>query len=335
MSKTIIIAEAGVNHNGDIEIAKRLIDAAEQAGADYIKFQTFVSEDCIAIHAVKADYQIKNTGVESESQLEMVKKLELNESDHDILTNYCKNKQVKFLSTAFDFSSIKLLNKYNLDFFKVASSELTNLPFLRNVADLQIPIIISTGMANMQEVKDSLDVFYKKGIKKENITVLHCNTEYPTPMGDVNLNAMLTLKNELGVKIGYSDHSLGIEVPIAAVALGAQIIEKHFTLDNNMIGPDHRASLEPDQLTAMVSAIRNIEIALGSGIKEPTPSEMLNIPVMRKSIVAKTEIKKGEIFNEDNLCVKRPGVGINSMKWDEIIGLPANFDFQPDELIKL
>ena len=333
MNRTLIIAEAGVNHNGSIDLAKKLIDAATNAGVDYVKFQTFKAENLVQKKAKKAAYQINNTG-NNDSQFKMLKKLELTYENHSILIDYCKSKNVKFLSTAFDFESIEFL-KDKLDFYKIPSGEITNLPYLEKVAKLGLSIVMSTGMATMQEVKDAYHVLTKNGIKKEDIIILHCNTEYPTPMEDVNLNAMLTIGKELDVKIGYSDHTLGIEIPIAAVAMGATVIEKHFTLDRAMEGPDHKASLEPNELKAMVKAIRNIEIAMGNGVKTPSKSEQKNITIARKSIVAITNIKKGAIFTKNNITVKRPGNGISSMKWHEVLGTEAKFDFNIDELIKL
>lgn len=336
-NKTMIIAEAGVNHNGDLNLAKELIDAADLAGADYVKFQTFISEECITKDLRKADYQAANTRDKEnkESQLEMVKKLELSRADHQILIDYCKNKNVNFLSTAFDSKSVDLLEDYSIPFYKIASSELTNLPLLRKIGSLKKPVILSTGMANIQEIQASIQILTESGLDREKITLLHCNTEYPTPMNDVNLNAIQTIKNHFGLITGYSDHSLGIEVPIAAVALGAKIIEKHFTIDTNLEGPDHKASLTPLQLSEMVKGIRNIEKALGNGIKEATASEIRNIPVMRKSIVARKNIIKGEILSIENITIKRPGTGISPMRWDDVIGQEANKNYSPDELIEL
>lgn len=329
----VIIAEAGVNHNGEIELAKKLIDVAAESGADYVKFQTFIAENCISTTAVKADYQIENTGEKNETQLEMVKKLELSFDNHFDLINYCKSKNIKFLSTAFDFESIDFL-KDKIDFFKIPSGEITNLPYLEKVAKLDLDVVMSTGMANMKEVKAAYALLIENGVKHEQITILHCNTEYPTPMEDVNLNAMLTIGKELNVKYGYSDHTLGIEIPIAAAALGATVIEKHFTLDRTMEGPDHIASLEPNELKDMVSGIRNIEKALGNGIKTPSKSEQKNVLIARKSIFASTNIKKGAIFTENNITVKRPGTGISAMKWNVIIGSTASKDYKIDEFIK-
>ena len=333
MDKTLIIAEAGVNHNGNIDLAKKLVDVAAEAGVDYVKFQTFKAEKLVNKSAKKASYQKENTG-NNDSQYSMLKKLELSEKDHFTLIEYCKIKNIKFLSTAFDFESIEFL-KDKIDFYKIPSGEITNLPYLEKVANLNLDIVMSTGMANLNEVKAAFLVLVNNGINKNRITILHCNTEYPTPMKDVNLKAMLTIQDELGVEIGYSDHTLGIEVPIAAVALGAKVIEKHFTLDRNMQGPDHKASLEPDELKAMVTGIRNIEDALGSSIKKPSESEQKNISIARKSIVSITHIKKGDILNEANISVKRPGNGISPMNWHQVIGSKAVKDFESDELIEL
>ena len=329
--KTLIIAEAGVNHNGSLDIAKKLIDVAYEAGADYVKFQTFKSENLVKKNAKKASYQIDNTK-NSHSQFSMLKKLELSEKNHQILIKYCKQKNVKFLSTAFDFDSINFL-KDKLDFYKIPSGEITNLPYLEKVARLGLLVVMSTGMANLEEVKEAFSILLKNGMKKENIIVLHCNTEYPTPMEDVNLNAMLTIQNELGVRVGYSDHTLGIEVPIAAVAMGATVIEKHFTLNRDMNGPDHKASLEPDELRLMVNSIRNIESALGDGIKKPSNSEKKNILVARKSIVATKIIRKGDIFTTSNITTKRPGNGISPMEWYNVLGKKSNEDYDIDDTV--
>jgi N,N'-diacetyllegionaminate synthase len=335
MNKVIIIAEAGVNHNGSLETAKKLIDAAVDAGVDYVKFQTINADKMVTKSAKRATYQDTNTG-DSDSQYEMLKKLELSESNHKELISYCNSKSIKFLSTAFDLESLSFLKSLGLNLAKIPSGEITNLPYLRAMAKLFPEIILSTGMANMNEIKAAFKVLIENGTKQENITILHCNTEYPTPMEDVNLKAMLDIQKQLNIKIGYSDHTLGIEVPIAAVALGAKVIEKHFTLDRNLPGPDHKASLEPGELKAMVTAIRNIEKAiLGSGIKEPSPSESKNKPIARKSIIASQNIKKGEVLSEENLSIKRPGTGINPMRWNEILGQKAIKDFQEDDLIEL
>jgi N,N'-diacetyllegionaminate synthase len=334
MINTFIIAEAGVNHNGSLEMALRLIDIACAAGADAVKFQTFKADKIIAVYAPKTDYQKDATGSD-DSQLEMVRKLELDEAAHTKLHHYCQEKDIRFLSTPFDLESIDLLTRLGLEIFKIPSGEITNLPYLRKLGALKKRLILSTGMADLSEIKDALDVLADAGSRMEDITVLHCNTEYPTHFEDVNLRAMLTIRSTFpGISVGYSDHTLGIEVPIAAVAMGATVIEKHFTLDRNLPGPDHRASLEPDELAAMVSAIRNIEKALGTGIKKPSPSELRNIFAARKSIVAAATIKKGETFTEMNITVKRPGTGINPMRWDEIIGRKAAKPYRKDELIE-
>lgn len=336
MNKVIIIAEAGVNHNGDIELAKKLIDVAVDAGVDYVKFQTFKSESLVSKFAKKAFYQIENTKDAVESQLQMLKKLELSNSQHFELVQYCNNKNISFFSTAFDLESLSFLKELGLNIVKIPSGEITNLPYLRKAAALFKEVIISTGMSSMVEIEEALNVFFQAGIKKNDITILHCNTEYPTPMSDVNLNAMLTIQKMFGVKVGYSDHTMGIEVPIAAVAMGGTMIEKHFTLDRSLPGPDQLASLEPDELKNMVHSIRNIEKAIGgTGIKEPSESEIKNISIARKSIVAKTSIQKGDRFTEFNITTKRPGMGVSPMKWDEVIGKVASQDFDEDELIKL
>ncbi len=330
--RVFIIAEAGVNHNGSIDLAKKLIDVAYDAGADAIKFQSFKADNLATKNSQKATYQQETANIE-ESQFDMLKKLELNVEMHKEIYLYCRNKKIIFLSSPFDHESIELLEDLGLDIFKIPSGEITNLPYLRHIGKLNKKIILSTGMSNMGEVKNALDILINSGTKKENITVLHANTEYPTPMEDVNLRAMATIGNELQVNFGYSDHTLGIEVDIAAVAIGASCIEKHFTLDRKMEGPDHKASLEPKELKAMVTAIRNIELALGSAIKNPSKSEIKNIKIIRKSIVAKTQIKKNDVLNENNLTVKRPGNGISPMKWDEIINTKAIKDYKEDELI--
>lgn len=332
---TLIIAEAGVNHNGDFELAKKLVSAAAQAGADFVKFQTFKADKIVSKTAKKAEYQERNINDSDDSQYAMLKKLEMPEEWHIQLMKYANECGIKFLSTGFDNESIDFLNQLGTPLFKIPSGEITNKPYLRHIAKKRKPIILSTGMATMDNIIAAMNVLYENGISKEDIIVLHCNTEYPTPMEDVNLKAMLTIQNKLGVKIGYSDHTRGIEVPIAAVALGATIIEKHFTLDRNMVGPDHKASLEPDELKTMVQAIRNVEKAIsGNGIKEPSSSEQKNIIIARKSIVAAKKIRKGEVFTEENLTQKRPGNGISPMLWDEILGQKAIKDFEPDELIE-
>ena len=336
MSKTIIIAEAGVNHNGSLELAKQLVKKAHEAGVDYVKFQTFKSEKVVSKNAKKADYQIENTGKKEESQLEMVKKLELSYDDHQVLIDYCNELGIKFFSTAFDFDSIEYLHSLGLGLWKIPSGEVTNYPFLKRIAAYNEKTILSTGMCEMADVRAAVEALYKNGLSKENLILLHCNTEYPTPFEDVNLKAMDALRKEFGVEVGYSDHTKGIEVPIAAVALGATVIEKHFTLDRNMEGPDHKASLEPDELKAMVSAIRNIEKAVGGdGTKHVSESERKNIAIARKSIMAACDIKKGELLTEENLTVKRPGTGISPMRWEEVIGTKAIRDFAEDEIIEL
>ncbi len=327
-NKIIIIAEAGVNHIGDINIAKKLIDVAEEAGADYVKFQTFKTENIVSDDAKKADYQIDNTKNPG-TQFEMLKKLELDLSTHQELIKYTNNKSIKFLSTAFDVDSVELLYDLGIRIFKIPSGEITNSILLKKIAKLKaVKVIMSTGMSYMQEVKDALNFLIQQGSKKEDITILHCNSEYPTPFKDVNLKAMLTIAQELNVNIGYSDHTLGIEVPIAAAALGATIIEKHFTLDRNMEGPDHRASLEPNELINMVKSIRNIEICIGSGTKEPSESEKKNIISARKSLYIKKQIKKGEALQEVKLTAKRPGDGISPMKLGYVINQTVNKDIE-------
>lgn len=333
LKKVLIIAEAGVNHNGSVELAKKLIEKAAEAGADVVKFQTFKSGELISKFAEKAEYQKKNTNA-AESQLDMVKKLEFDENIHFELIKHCAINKIKFLSTPFDNASVDLLDKLGLDTFKVPSGEITNVPYLRKIGKLNKKLIVSTGMAKLGEIEFMLDTLTAAGTSLENIIVLHCNTEYPTPMEDVNLNAMLTIKNAFSVNVGYSDHTNGIEVSVAAAALGACVIEKHFTLDRAMEGPDHKASLEPDELKAMVNAIRNIELALGTGIKKPSQSEYKNIKIARKSVVAKCNIKKGEVFGENNITAKRPAGGISPEHWDEIIGKTAKRDFLEDEMIE-
>jgi N,N'-diacetyllegionaminate synthase len=332
--KTLIIAEAGVNHNGDMALAKKLIAAAADAGADLVKFQTFIASNLVSKSAPKAEYQ-KNVTDPEESQQEMVRKLELSKENHLELIDECNRKGIGFFSTAFDLESVDLLEEFGSKFVKVPSGELTNLPYLRYLTRTGKPVLLSTGMANLGEIEAAINVIEQAGTPRAKITVLHCTTEYPTPMEDVNLRAMVNIGNALGVKVGYSDHTSGIEIPIAAVALGATVIEKHFTLDRNLPGPDHRASLEPDELKAMVAGIRNIERALGDGIKRPSPSELKNKPIARKSLVAATDIKAGELFSVENLATKRPGTGVSPMLWDEVIGRSAPRDFNEDELIEL
>jgi N,N'-diacetyllegionaminate synthase len=333
-SHTVIIAEAGVNHNGSMVSAKRLIDVAVEAGVDYVKFQTFKAGTLVTQTADKAEYQKGLTSAD-ETQFDMIKKLELDRKAHEELMDYCVQKGIKFLSTAFDHGSIELLAKLDIPLFKIPSGEITNLSYLRHIGGKGKPIIMSTGMSTLDEVRDALNVLIESGAKKDKITILHCNTEYPTPMEDVNLKAMLTIRDELGVKIGYSDHTIGIEVPVAAIAMGATVIEKHFTLDRTLPGPDHAASLEPNELKEMVNAIRNIEKAMGNSMKKPSPSEIKNIPIARKSIVAKKSIKKGEKFSENNLTVKRPGTGISPMQWDDIMNRKSKKYFNMDDLIEI
>lgn len=334
--RTLIIAEAGVNHNGSLELAKRLVDKAVEAGVDYIKFQTFNASKLVTKAAKQAEYQQKNIGKKGDSQYQMLKKLEFTPSQYNELVDYCNLRGIKFFSTAFDFDSIEYLHSLNLGLWKIPSGEVTNYPFLKRVAVYNEPTILSTGMCDMVDVRSAVDALYKNGLSKENLILLHCNTEYPTPFEDVNLKAMDAIRKEFDVEVGYSDHTKGIEVPIAAVALGATVIEKHFTLDRNMEGPDHKASLEPDELKAMVSAIRNIEKAVGGdGTKHVSESEKKNIAIARKSIVAACDIKAGEVFTEQNLTVKRPGNGISPMHWEEVVGTKAKRDFSEDDLIEI
>ncbi|MFD1173232.1 N-acetylneuraminate synthase [Oceanobacillus picturae] len=332
MTNVFIIAEAGVNHNGSIELAKKLIDEASNAGADAVKFQSFKADKLVTKNAQKADYQ-KETTEKSENQFSMIKKLELDYEKHQELIDYSNSKGIMFLSSPFDLESIDLLSNLGIEIFKVPSGEINNVPYLRKIGSLEKDVIVSTGMATMGEIEFALSILKESGASK--ITVLHCNTEYPTPMEDVNLSAMNTIKDGFKVEIGYSDHTLGIEIPIAAVALGAKVIEKHFTLDKQMEGPDHRASLEPKELKAMVQAIRNIEKAIGNGVKTPSFSERKNIKIARKSIVASCDIKKGQLFSEVNIDIKRPGDGLSPVFWDQLIGKEAKRDYTKDELIEL
>ncbi len=333
-ARTLIIAEAGVNHNGDIALAKRLIDAADAAGADLVKFQTFSADRLVTRTAAKADYQTQ-TMDGAETQHAMLRRLELSSGMHDELIAHCAARRIGFLSTGFDIESVNLLVGLGHNLFKIPSGEITNLPYLRHIGQLGKEVILSTGMANLGDVEAALDALEAAGTPREQITVLHCTTEYPTPMNEVNLRAMLTIRDAFGVAVGYSDHTQGIEVAIAAVALGATVIEKHFTLDRSLPGPDHKASLEPDELKAMVAAIRNIENALGDGIKRLSPSEAKNKPIARKSLVAASAIRAGEVFSETNVAVKRPGTGLSPMRWDEVLGRKAPRDFAMDELIDL
>ena len=332
--KTLIIAEAGVNHNGDLNLARRLIDVAAEAGADLVKFQTFSADRLVAVHAPKARYQEQTTAV-GETQHAMIRRLELDRAAHEMLIAHSRLRGIGFFSTAFDLESIDLLVELGAERFKIPSGEITNLPYLRRAGALGVPVILSTGMATLGEIENALTVLEKSGTPRSRITVLHCNTEYPTPMDDVNLRAMRTIASAFGVAVGYSDHTAGIEVAIAAVALGASVIEKHFTLDRQLPGPDHAASLEPGELRAMVAAIRNIERALGDGIKRPSASEAKNLPIARKSLVAARRIRAGELFSAANLAAKRPGSGLSPMRWDEVIGRPAPRDFEPDDIVHL
>ncbi|APF22975.1 N-acetylneuraminate synthase [Clostridium butyricum] len=332
MKKVFVIAEAGVNHNGNYELAKKLVDVAVEAEADAVKFQTFISEKCICKNASKAVYQKETTNID-ESQLEMVKKLELSFEEFHNLKKYCDSKNIMFLSTPFDNYSIEFLDSMGISIFKIPSGEITNYPYLKKVGLLKKKVILSTGMSTLQEIRNAVKVLRDTGTA--DISILHCNTEYPTPIEDVNLNVINTLKEEFKLNVGYSDHTLGIEIPIAAAAIGADVIEKHFTLNRNMQGPDHKASLEPEELKNMIKSIRNIEKAMGSGKKEVSKSEAKNLNIARKSIVANCLIKKGEIFSESNLTCKRPGNGISPMRWNEIIGKAAERDFKEDELIEI
>lgn len=329
---TLIIAEAGVNHNGDMELAKKLVKVAHDAKVDVVKFQTFVAEDLVTKSAEKATYQ-REISDASEFQLEMLQKLELSESQHQELKNFANSVGLEFLSTGFDIRSMEMLLTLGIERIKIPSGEITNLPYLRFIAAQNKEIILSTGMANLSEIDRALTALVQGGANLEDITVLHCTTNYPTLMDEVNLNAMVSLGREFDVKVGYSDHTKGIEVAIAAVALGATVIEKHFTLDCNLPGPDHKASLEPGDLKALVEAVRNVEIALGDGVKRPMDSEMANRNAARKSLVAKTRIQKGEMLTIDNVAVKRPGTGISPMEWDSVIGTVATEDFSKDDLI--
>ena len=331
-NRTLIIAEAGVNHNGDLELAKKLIDVAANAGADYVKFQTFSADRIVSQSASKAEYQQQVTDA-SETQYQMLKRLELSYEMHLELIKHCDQQSIKFLSTGFDVESIKLLVYLGIDLIKIPSGEITNLPYLRFIGSLGLPVILSSGMSTMDEIGNALNILQGSGLDRSQVTVLHCTTEYPTPMDEVNLRAINSIRSAFGVAVGYSDHTVGIEVSISAVAIGASVIEKHFTLDRSLRGPDHKASLEPTELIAMVKAIRNIESALGSGIKSPSLSEIKNLHFARKSIMAKQQITKGDIFSPYNLIVKRPGDGISPMFWDSIVGQIAGRDYLPDEMI--
>jgi len=334
MNRVYIIAEAGINHNGSVTIAKKMIDVAVDAGADAVKFQTFRAEKVVSRYAPKAEYQKHTTG-EEESQLEMAKKLELSHKHFKELAEYCKVKKIQFLSTPFDFESIDFLVGIDVDIFKIPSGEITNLPYLRKIGTLNKKLIMSTGMADLAEIEDAIKILTNSGTNRDHITILHCNTEYPTPHEDANLLAMIAIKEAFALNVGYSDHTLGTDVAVGAVALGAQVIEKHFTLDKTMEGPDHKSSLEPKELKQMVIAIRNMERALGDGIKRASLSEIKNRPIVRRSIVAIRNIKKNEVFTEENVTAKRPGTGISPMCWDSVIGTIAKRDFLEDELIEL
>jgi N,N'-diacetyllegionaminate synthase len=330
---TFIIAEAGVNHNGCLDRARAMVQAAASAGADAVKFQTFKADRLVSRDAPKADYQRQTTDA-AESQYDMLKRLELSEYDHIELVECCREHSIEFLSTPFDLESIDMLKRLGVEHWKIPSGEITNLPLLRKIGSLGQPIILSTGMATLDEIGDAMHVLKSAGADRKSITVLHCNTEYPTRMQDVNLRAMQSIARAFpGVDIGYSDHTLGIEIAVAAAALGATVIEKHFTMDRNLPGPDHRASLTPKELGNMVFAIRNIEQALGDGIKRPSPSELKNRDIARKSIIAAKPIRRGEPFSEDNLTIKRPGNGVSPMRWDDFMGTPANRDYETNELI--
>ena len=332
-SKVIIIAEAGINHNGNLQNAKKLVEKAAKAGADYVKFQTFNTENLVTKKASLANYQ--KTKSINETQFDLLSKLSLSAKMHEILIDHCKKNKIRFMTTAFDFESLEMISKYNLEIYKIPSGEINNRPYLQKIGSYNKKLILSTGASLIDEIKDALDILKSAGTNKENITVLHCNSAYPTPFSDVNLLAMKKLKLDLNVNVGYSDHSLGIEVPIAAVALGASVIEKHFTLDKNQAGPDHKCSLEPYELEEMVKSIRNIELSLGSEIKKISLSEKENIKIIRKSIVASKRIKKGDIFSEDNITVKRPGDGISPMKWEFVLGRISKKNFEKDQFIEL
>lgn len=330
----IIIAEAGVNHNGSLETAMRLVDVAADAGADYVKFQTFRAENLVIRSAARAEYQARNMGNGCESQYEMLRKFELSEDDHRSLMDYCEGRGIKFLSTAFDLESVGFLHSLGLELWKIPSGEITNYPLLRKIAGYDQEVVMSTGMCDMQDVEAAMRALEENGQDLRKVTLLHCNTQYPTPMCDVNLLAMNSLKR-YSSRVGFSDHTSGIEVPVAAAALGASVIEKHFTLSRDLPGPDHKASLEPHELKAMVEAVRNVVVALGSSDKCITPSEAENRPVARKSIVAARKIRKGEIFSDENMTAKRPGTGISPMRWNEVTGKTASRDFEIDEPVEL
>ena len=334
LRSTLVIAEAGVNHNGDLETSLSLVDAASSCGADIVKFQTFTADQLVTQDAAKAEYQKVKTS-STETQFEMLRKLELSHSDHLAIIEHCQERGIGFLSTGFDIGNIDMLVDLGMNRIKVPSGEITNLPYLRHIGGLGLPTILSTGMADLEEVRNALDVLLDYGSSKSDVTILHCTTDYPAAMGDVNLQAMVTMRDAFGVKIGYSDHTLGYEVAVAAVSLGAVVIEKHLTLDRESAGPDHAASLEPEEFANMVRAIRNIEIALGDGIKRPQSSEFANMAVARKSLVASERIQEGEAFTSMNISAKRPGSGLSPMLWDEIIGQKATREYAPNEMIEL
>ncbi len=332
-SKVIIIAEAGINHNGSLENAKTLIEKAAKAGADFVKFQTFNPDSLVTKKASLANYQ--RTKLVNETQHDLLSKLSLSEKMHEVLIDHCKKNKIRFMTTAFDFESLKMISKYNLEIYKIPSGEINNLPYLEKIGSFNSKLILSTGASLIDEIKEALDILKSAGTKKENITVLHCNSAYPTPFSDVNLLAMKKLKLDLQVNVGYSDHTLGIEVPVGAVALGASVIEKHFTLDKNQEGPDHKCSLEPNELEEMVKSVRNIELSLGSESKKISLSEKENLKIIRKSIVASKRIKKGDVFSEDNITVKRPGDGLSPMKWKFVLGKISKKNFEKDQFIEL
>jgi N,N'-diacetyllegionaminate synthase len=333
-NNVFVIAEAGVNHNGSIALAKKLVDVAVESGADAVKFQSFKADSLVIKFAEKAEYQKKATG-NNESQYEMLKKLELSVDEHQVLMSYCQGKKIQFLSTPFDCDSVDMLDSFDMPIFKIPSGEITNLPYLERIGRLNKRVILSTGMSNLSDIENALGILTESGTEREKISILHATTEYPCPIDEVNIRAMQTIKENFGLNVGYSDHTQGIEISIAAVALGASIIEKHFTLDRSMEGPDHKSSLEPYELKAMIKAIRNVEQALGDGFKGPTDSEKKNLAIARKSIVALQNIQKGELFSEQNLAIKRPGTGISPMRWREVMGKRAIRNFLIDELIEL
>ncbi len=333
-NRLFIIAEAGVNHNGSILIAKRLIDAAAASGADAVKFQTFKAANMVSRNAPKAEYQNKHIG-SKESHFNMLKKLELGINAHKKLKEYCEKKKIIFISSPFDMESVDLLDSLKLKIIKIPSGEITNMPYLKKIGKLRKKVIMSTGMSTLKEIENALSILMKSGTPKKNITILHCSSAYPAPIQEANLTAMLAIKKAFNVKVGYSDHSVGIEIPIAAATLGAAVLEKHFTLDRDMQGPDHKVSLEPHEFKAMTQAIRNVEKALGNGIKRPHPAEFKNRQIIRKSIVAARDIKRGEILTDRNITAKRPAIGISPMKWDEVIGKPLSRDFKKDSAIEL